>query len=77
MFYCFNILIFFKSVIEHVKNNDFFLFGCDSKDIITKYYNECYKISPNECLLITGDTKYELENVNEQFIKSTFFIVLV
>ena len=58
---------FLESVIKHVETNDYFLFGCDSKDIITKYYNECYKICPDKCLLITGDTKTILNNVNEQF----------
>ena len=65
--------IFLQNVIQHVENNDYFLFGCDSKDIITKCYNECYKISPEKCLLITGDTKYELENVNEQFLNKYVF----
>ena len=65
--------IFLENVIQHVKNSHYFLFGCDSKDIITKYYNECYKISPEKCLLITGDTKYELENVNEQFLNKYVF----
>ena len=60
--------IFLQTILNQVNNNEFFLFGCDSKDIITKYYNECYKIAPDKCLLITADIKYELLNVNEQFI---------
>ena len=26
---------------NHIKNGNYFLFGCDSKDIIDKYYNAC------------------------------------
>ena len=65
--------IFLSTILQQVNNNEYFLFGCDSKDVITKYYNECYKISPHKCLLITADIKYELLNVNEQFINKFVF----
>lgn len=58
--------IFLDLIISHVKNNQYFLFGCDSCDIITKYYTECLKTS-TDCILITADAGFKLENINDQF----------
>jgi hypothetical protein len=57
---------FLSFISSEVQKNSYFLFGCDSNDIITKYYTECAKYSDN-CILITADTKFKLEDVNEQF----------
>jgi hypothetical protein len=53
-------------IISEVQKNNYFLFGSDSCDVITKYYSECLKYSSN-CILITADTKFILDDVNEQF----------
>jgi hypothetical protein len=55
---------FLSFISSEVQKNSYFLFGCDSNDIITKYYTECAKYSEN-CILITADTKFKLEDVNE------------
>jgi hypothetical protein len=53
-------------IISEVQKKNYFLFGSDSCDVITKYYSECLKYS-NNCILITADTKFILDDVNEQF----------
>ena len=40
---------------------------------MTKYNNDCYEIASDKCSLITADTKYELLNVNEEFINKFLF----
>jgi hypothetical protein len=57
---------FLSFIISEVEKKKFFLFGCDSCDICTKYYTECLKYSEN-CILITAETKFKFEDVNEQF----------
>jgi hypothetical protein len=57
---------FLELIISKIKNGQYFLFGCDSCNIITTYYSECIKYSSN-CILITADEKFKINNVNEQF----------
>jgi hypothetical protein len=57
---------FLSFIISEVEKNRFFLFGSDSCDISTKYYTECSKYSEN-CILITAETKFKFEDVNQQF----------
>ena len=63
---------FLSFIISEVEKNRFFLFGSDSCDISTKYYTECSKYSEN-CILITAETKFKFEDVNQQF-KNKFVI---
>ena len=61
---------FFNSINEHINNSNHFLFGADSKTIITKYYNEYVKMYPDnkeKFVLVTSDTKIKLYDVEEQF----------
>ena len=61
---------FFNLIKEHITNNNYFLFGADSKTIITKYYNEFIKLYPEQkesFLLITADTNIKLYDVEAQF----------
>ena len=58
---------FLEFVVSKVKDKEYFLFGCDSNIKITEYYTECIKHNKDDCILITADIKYDLENVSEQF----------
>jgi hypothetical protein len=58
---------FLKEIKRHVKNNDFFLFGCDSKEIITKYYNETKNNDDEKFKLITSDRKSKIINASEEW----------
>jgi hypothetical protein len=58
---------FLEYILSNVTNKEYFLFGCDSKTIITKYYKECLKIDSENCILITSEDKFELNDVKTQF----------
>lgn len=61
---------FLDKIKDHIENNNYFLFGSDSKSSITKYYNEMLKLFPlknDKFLLITADTALKVHNANEQF----------
>ena len=57
---------FLDKLKDHCVNKDYFLFGCDSCNIITKFYNECVKIS-SECILITAESKLTITDASIQF----------
>ena len=63
---------FLSFLISEVRKNNFFLFGSDSCDVSTKYYSECIKYS-EKCILITAETKFKFEDVNEQFKNNFVF----
>ena len=60
---------FLNEMIEHVKNNEYFFFGCDSKDITIKFCNECKKHSDNhdKFMVITSDTPMRIKDANTEF----------
>lgn len=56
---------------NNIKNNKFFLFGCDSATIVEKYYNTCIynlkKEDKEKFILITAENKFKITDANEQF----------
>ena len=64
---------FLNNILEHVKDKNYFWFGCDSCDIITKYYNFCCEIDPENCILVTSDTKYKIIDATKQFTNKFVF----
>ena len=40
--------VFLNKLIDHVKNKKYFFFGCDSKNIVTKYYYQCLANASDE-----------------------------
>ena len=64
-----------NKLVEHCSTNQFFLFGCDSADTATKFYNHCIQLNPGvdttKFLLITADTRVVITNANEQ-VKDAF-----
>lgn len=52
-------------------SNDYFLFGCDSCDTVTKLYHYCLSKAreedKNKYILITADTDYKIHDANSQF----------
>ena len=62
--------LFVQKLLDNIKNNKYFLFGCDSCKIVTDLYNKCINDNPdkkNNFLLITSEHKFKLTNANEQF----------
>jgi hypothetical protein len=62
--------IFIKKINDDIKNNKYFLFGCDSCDTITKLFNDCLKNNPdkkNDMILITSESPFEITDANKQF----------
>ena len=59
---------FLKETKEHVKNNNFFLFGCDSLELTKHYFNEVitdenkYKAS-----LYNSEQKFNIKNASKEF----------
>ena len=65
---------FLELLISKVIKQEPFLFGCDSNNKITSFYNECLKYDDKlKFILITSDTKFNLEDVNEQFLNKYVF----
>jgi len=61
---------FLNMINDRCSKDEYFLFGCDSKKIITKYYEYCLndnKDKKDKFLLITADSKIEFDNANEAF----------
>ena len=60
-----------NQLLSNIEKQDYFLFGCDSNDTITKLYNHCLNKATAEArdkfILITADTDYEIHDANEQF----------
>jgi len=62
--------LFLVKLLERIKNNKYFLFGCDSCSVITKFYNLCVeknKGKADKFILITSETDFILTNATEQF----------
>lgn len=62
--------IFIKKINDDIKNNKYFLFGCDSCDTITKLFYDCLKNNPNkknDMILITSESPFEITDANKQF----------
>lgn len=53
-----------------LKNNKYFLFGCDSCEIVTKLYLKFTKDYPEKTknmILITSDSKFDIDDASEDF----------
>ena len=62
--------LFLDKIRDHIKNDNYFLFGADSKTVITKYFNETIKqfdSKKDNFILITADTVKKIKNVKEEF----------
>jgi hypothetical protein len=62
--------LFLDKMLDRIKNNKYFLFGCDSCSVITKFYNICKEKNKNlieKFILITSETDFILTNASEQF----------
>jgi len=62
--------LFLNKLLDRIKNNKYFLFGCDSCSVITKFYNICVeknKDNADKFILITSETEFILTNATEQF----------
>ena len=64
-------------LLLNCSNNDYFLFGCDSNDTVTKFYTYCRDKSEesdkDKYVLITADTDFEIFDANEQFTNKFVF----
>lgn len=63
---------FLNLLYDKCNNEQFFLFGADSCEIVSAYFHKCkeqYKGDDKEqkFILITSDTKFKIENASEQF----------
>jgi len=61
---------FLNMINNKCLNNEPFLFGCDSKAIITQYFNYCLSYNEDKkdkFILITSETKVEFNDTNEFF----------
>jgi len=62
---------FENKILDHVRNNKFFLFGCDSCETVTGIYYKCYDIATPEqrdnMILITANTKFKIRDASTQF----------
>ena len=68
--------LFLSKLLDRIKNNKYFLFGCDSCSIITKLYNICIeknKDKVDKFILITSETNFILSNASEQFKNKWIF----
>ena len=61
---------FINEINRKIKNNEYFLFGCDSKTIIERLYNNCvdiFKDKKEHFILITKDHKIDIEDASKDF----------
>ena len=63
---------FLDLLLEHCVDEQYFLFGADSCEVVTAFFHQCYDQYPGEnkeekFILITADTNFKLENASEQF----------
>ena len=61
---------FLSTINDRCLKDEYFLFGCDSKTIITQYYHYCLEHNEDKkdkFVLITSDTKIEFDDANEYF----------
>jgi hypothetical protein len=62
--------IFYNKIVQHVKDNQYFLFGSDTIEKPDDYYNKCIKLYPekkDDCILITSDSKFKITDASKQF----------
>ena len=67
---------FLNEVNRKIKNDEYFLFGCDSKTIIENLYNNCvdiFKSKKDKFILITRDHPMEITNASKQFYQKFVF----
>jgi len=62
---------FVAKLLDACASNQYFLFGCDSCDVVTKLFHKCLeKAKPedkNKFLLLTADTNVQVTDANQQF----------
>lgn len=59
---------FLKEMIKKVKNNEYFLFGCDSMEIAHNYHDEAAKYTHKDNLILkTSKSNFIITNADEQF----------
>ena len=59
-----------NKIYEEVENNRFFLFGCDSKNTVSKIFYKCIKTYPHlkdKFILITAETQTRINDPNVDF----------
>lgn len=62
--------LFLDKLNNDIKNNKYFLFGCDSCEIVTKLYLKFTKDYPEKTknmILITSDSKFDIDDASEDF----------
>jgi len=62
--------LFLDKLSNDIKNNKYFLFACDSCEIITKLYLKFKKDYPDKSkhmILITSDSKFDISDASEDF----------
>jgi hypothetical protein len=67
---------FIDEVNRKIKNNEYFLFGCDSKTIIENLYNNCvdiFKSKKDKFILITSEHPMEITDASKQFYQKFVF----
>ena len=68
---------FLDKLVQHCADDKPFLFGCDSCNIVTKFYNHCLSINYDKAdkfILITADTQFRVKDASEDFAgKYVFF----
>jgi hypothetical protein len=68
--------LFLEKLLDRIKNDKYFLFGCDSCTVVTKFYNICVeknKSKADKFILITSETEFMLTNASEQFKNTWVF----
>ena len=63
---------FLEKLVEHCNTDKPFLFGCDSCDVVTKFYHRCIdrltdQNLKDKFLLITADTATRIKNASTEF----------
>ena len=61
---------FVEQIYDEIDTNKYFLFGSDSNDTSTKFYNKClakYPDKKDKFLIITADTDVKIKNASEYF----------
>lgn len=66
--------LFINEVKRKIKDKEYFLFGCDSKDIIDQIYNECYdKKQKDKFIIITSEEPFDINDASKQFKEKYVF----
>jgi hypothetical protein len=67
---------FIDEINRKIKNDEYFLFGCDSRTIIEKLYNNCvdiFKSKKDKFILITSENPMIITDASIQFYKKFVF----